>query len=195
MSDVQNWSLILSRPAIKGLLIEGPLIEGPLVTSMRPSSRPCSLTRRRRSARGTSTLRRAPRLSRQRTMGRGTAPFPLQRALRSFGATSAGCRASRRAVSPRIGALRTLTGLFRRATLRRRLEIDAGPACLREPYRDGLLRGASAVLALTNVIHLLANELARLRARRLALKLVPPRSFHCPLLWHVSSPDSESAAR
>jgi hypothetical protein len=51
------------------------------------------------------------------------------------------------------------------------------------------------MLALTNMIHFLPHELARLRAWCLALELVPARSFQCPLLWHVPLPKFESGAR
>jgi hypothetical protein len=44
------------------------------------------------------------------------------------------------------------------------------------------------VLALTDVLDLLMDELAGLCTRRLALALGPPRAFDCFLRWHDTLP-------
>ena len=58
----------------------------------------------------------------------------------------------------------------------RRPELHAGAPRLRKADRDGLLRRARAVLAFADVMDLFADELARLRARRLPGPLVLPGS-------------------
>src|SRR5262249_5557120 len=50
--------------------------------------------------------------------------------------------------------------------------------------RDRLLGRTGAVLALANVLHLLADELSRLRARRLSLGLVLLCSLQRLFVWH-----------
>jgi hypothetical protein len=53
-----------------------------------------------------------------------------------------------------------------------RREVYSRLSCLRETYRDRLLCGACTVLPLANMVHLLANELAGLGCRGLALSFV-----------------------
>jgi len=61
---------------------------------------------------------------------------------------------------------------------------DPGLPRFRQADRDRLLRRSRAVLALADVMNLLANELARLRRGSLATLPVPSRSrFHLSL-WH-----------
>src|SRR3972149_1336586 len=55
---------------------------------------------------------------------------------------------------------------------RRRRQLHAGAARLRQADRDGLLRGPGAVLAFANVVHLFTHELAGFCRWRLALALV-----------------------
>src|SRR6185369_16504983 len=65
-----------------------------------------------------------------------------------------------------------------------RPELHSGAAGLREADRDRLLGRAGAVLAFPDVLHLLADELAGLRARRLAFALVLLGALESFLLWH-----------
>src|SRR5438105_13144484 len=58
--------------------------------------------------------------------------------------------------------------LLRGRALRRRRQVHSGAPSLRQPDGDRLLGGGGAVLAFAHVVHLLAHELAGLRARRLA---------------------------
>jgi hypothetical protein len=65
---------------------------------------------------------------------------------------------------------------FSEGSLLPRGELDARPACLRQPNGDRLLRQARAVLSLSDVLDLLANEFARLRRHGLAFALRFPRT-------------------
>src|SRR2546421_6659555 len=76
----------------------------------------------------------------------------------------------------------------RGAPLRRRLEPHAGAPRLGQADGDRLLGRARAVLALPHVLDLLADELAGLRRRRLALPLRLMRSLDRLLLRHRPSP-------
>src|SRR5262249_35593204 len=69
-----------------------------------------------------------------------------------------------------------------------RPELHAGPACLRQPDRDRLLGRPSAVLALADVVHLLANELACLRGRCLTLAPISLGALDGFLLRHDAPP-------
>src|SRR5205085_4564078 len=91
------------------------------------------------------------------------------------------------AVAFRIGALGALAGLLRGLSLPRRRQIDAGAPGLGQTDRDRLLARSRAVLALADVVHLLANEFPRLRRRRLAFALVPFGTFERFFLRHTSS--------
>src|SRR5438067_2925408 len=68
-----------------------------------------------------------------------------------------------------------------------RWQLHSRAARLRQADRDGLLRRTRAVLALPNVVHLLAHELASLRRRRLALRGVFLRAVDGLLVGHVTS--------
>src|SRR6188474_1313767 len=72
----------------------------------------------------------------------------------------------------------------RRRACRRFAQLDAGPARLRQPDRDRLLRRSRAVLALADMMDLFADELAGLRGRCFPLTFVAPRAFQRFLLWH-----------
>src|SRR5437763_17201222 len=69
----------------------------------------------------------------------------------------------------------------------RRTQLHAGPPRLGQPDRNRLLGRTRSVLAFADVMHLFANEFARLRARRLSLPLVAPCAPQRALLRHLSS--------
>jgi len=48
-------------------------------------------------------------------------------------------------------------------------QLNSGTPRLRQPYRDRLFGGTSAVLALSDMLNFLANEIARLSRRSLSL--------------------------
>src|SRR2546428_14092368 len=79
-----------------------------------------------------------------------------------------------------------LARVGRRAAGRWWRQLDAGPARFRDPDGNRLLRGADPVLSLPHLLDLLADELPRLRAGRLALSPVatvaPDRLFSPPSL-------------
>src|SRR5262249_6537747 len=105
------------------------------------------------------------------------------------GARVAGQRAGRRcAASPSAPAgrvaRRLAPGRGRDRPALRGPEPDAGPARLRQPDRDRLPGGTGPVLAIPDVVHLLADELAGLRRRRLALGFVLPRALQRLLVGH-----------
>src|SRR5262245_60829984 len=66
-------------------------------------------------------------------------------------------------------------------------DVDTGTPRLRQTDGDGLLGALRAVLALADVVDLLADELARLRARRLALALVAAGTFEGGFFRHGAS--------
>src|SRR5581483_6223285 len=107
-----------------------------------------------------------------------------ERLLGSAGSLRGGLRTGRRTVSPRISASRALAGLLRRLPLLRRLQVNAGPPCLRQSDRNGLLRGSRAMLPLTNVLHLLAHEFPCLSARGFPLAAISACPLNGLLLWH-----------
>jgi hypothetical protein len=90
------------------------------------------------------------------------------------------------ALSRAIGAARTLSRSRRRLTSLRRSQLDARAPRFGESNRNRLLRRARAVLPLTDVFDLFANELAGLRGRRLPFTLGPSRAFQCLLFRHKS---------
>lgn len=119
------------------------------------------LSRRRRARRSTATSCARVRLSRQRLSRCRAMSFAAQCALGRS-------RSRRRYPSRSFSSFREISlGLLlrasRRGALLRRGELDARATCLGESDCDCLLRGSRAMLALANVIHLFANELARLR--------------------------------
>lgn len=82
-----------------------------------------------------------------------------------------------------VSFCRMLRTRARLARFRRR-ERHASAPRLREPDRDRLLARARTMLALPDVIHLLAHELASGSARALALLQIPLRSLHGLLFRH-----------
>src|SRR4051812_20432175 len=66
----------------------------------------------------------------------------------------------------------------------RRLQRHARATRLRQADRDRLLGRARAVLALPDVFHLLANELAGRGRRAPSAAQLLPRSLHRASLWH-----------
>src|SRR6185503_14141024 len=129
----------------------------------------------------TALLRRALRLARKSRVRGGRVAFLLE-------ALQHRARAARRwlRVAPALRAVaRGLLPGPPRAGLRGR-QLDAGATRLRQADGDGLLGRPRAVLALADVVHLLADELAGLGRCRLALALVSPRSLDGFLLWHDS---------
>src|SRR4051812_11689636 len=108
---------------------------------------------------GTAPHRDVVRVLADRLAARGGSAFALQRAAHR-------ARAPRRSRTPpsALAALLVTLGLsprLRRARLGRR-HVDARTAGFGQPDGDRLLRRACSVLALANVIELLANELAGL---------------------------------
>src|SRR5258706_8019249 len=73
----------------------------------------------------------------------------------------------------------------------RRWKLHAGASRLRQADRDRLIGRACAVLAFTDVVHFLADELARLRRWRLAGALVCASAFDRFLLGHTCPPRAE----
>src|SRR5205085_1470708 len=137
------------------------------------------------SCRRPSTTRRLTGLARERRAGRGPARLTLQRAhgrararTRGLGATARASRARRRR--------RTLARRRLRA-LRRRSELHPGAARFAQADGDRLLRRARAMLAFTNVMHLLTDELPGLGRRPLAFAAIAPGSFDRCVLWHFTS--------
>jgi hypothetical protein len=87
-----------------------------------------------------------------------------------------------------VGTLRALPRFRRRCAFARRLQINARASCLREPDRNGLLRRARAMLAFADMVDLLANELACLRAGSFAFASIATRPLQRSFLRHVLSP-------
>jgi hypothetical protein len=76
-------------------------------------------------------------------------------------------------------------------SLFRRRQLNACAPRFGKPDRNGLLRASRSVLSLTNMVHLFAHELARLRAGRFALASVFARPLDCSFFWH----DNHEAVR
>lgn len=84
-------------------------------------------------------------------------------------------RAARRGfLADFLAAGRTLTSL----------PGSCGAPGLRQADGNGLSRGAGAVRAVADVVHLLTDELSRLGCGRFSLKLVASRSLQCPAFRH-----------
>src|SRR5438105_2316059 len=111
-------------------------------------------------------------MSRQRRRCCRRTSFAFQRAAH-------GARTSRRrfATASSKRALRALARALRSFAFFRRLQVHARSARLRQSDGNGLLRRARSMFAAADVMHLLAHELARLRARRLSLALIATRSL------------------
>ena len=63
-------------------------------------------------------------------------------------------------------------------------QVDASASRLGETDGDRLARGARAVFSLADVLHLLADELARDGARRLTGARLAARAFQCAFFGH-----------
>src|SRR6187397_934495 len=85
-----------------------------------------------------------------------------------------------------IVASRGLSRAGGRLSLPRRLELDAGAARFRQTDGDRLLGGTSAMLALTDVLDLFADELTSLRARRFSFPLVLAGAFQRLAFRHLT---------
>src|SRR5438270_2203273 len=131
----------------------------------------------------------AASLPAQRTPGSGAAAFAAQSA-RNSARTGARWPLSSRAATTQVAAGPGAHLLGGPATFGRS-ELDSGAARFGKPNGNSLLRRARSVLALADVVHLLANKLTRLRARRFALALILVCAFQCLLLWH-GYPSSEN---
>src|SRR5262245_47460574 len=78
-----------------------------------------------------------------------------------------------------IRSRRTLASSFAGLSFLGWRQLDSGPSRLGEPDGDGLLRGSCPVFALADMVHLLANELAGLRRRRLPFLPILFCTFEC----------------
>src|SRR5207248_552429 len=165
----------------------------------RPCARPRRLPRRRaasgRALRAHRPLRRraprprapphrgAVRLPRKRRARRRRARLMLQCAPHRTGPPCGWPPAP-----PPLGnvARRLAPRLHRRLPRSRRLQLYSRPAGLRQPDRDRLLGRTRTVFALTDVVHLLTDELPSLRRRRFALGCILVRALDGFSLWHGS---------
>ncbi len=141
--------------------------------------RPDGSTRRRLPRCAATTRGAAARLGSEGAMGRRPAGLPLQRALdtaRAFRVRSAAAR-------------------LRVVLARPPRQLHAGAPRLGQPDRDRLLGRPRAMLALADVVDLLAHELARLGARRFAFAGVPAGALNGSLFRHVRSFRTAPAAR
>src|SRR5438552_1511976 len=86
-----------------------------------------------------------------------------------------------------VGALGALAGFLARFSLFRRRKIDTGAARLGQSNRDRLLCRSGAVLAFADVVHLLADELARLGGGGFAFALVASGAFEGFFFGHEGS--------
>src|SRR5205814_9022972 len=130
------------------------------------SLRPCGLLRRGRARTRSALAGGGPRLPGERSCRSGRASLATQGAAHRP-------RPPRRRLLPRAAArelpLRAASRPGGRRALRGRLQTDPGATRLREPDRDRLLGRAGAMLSLTHVVDLLADELPGLRRPGLPL--------------------------
>src|SRR5262249_15759088 len=98
----------------------------------------------------------------------------------------AAARLAARTLAPLVVAFRLPPRCLARSPPRRP-QLHSRPARLGQADGDGLLRGACAVLALAYVLHLLAHQLTRLRARGSAPEFLPPRALDRLSFRHRSS--------
>jgi hypothetical protein len=133
------------------------------------------------------------RLFRECLAGRGTTRLSLERPQRSTRPLR-GWFSSRRALPGAVRARRALPCACRCLALARWFQFDAGSPGLREADCDRLFRRSSTMLALADVLHLLAHELACLGCRGFPLPFGFSRTLHGPSFWHVS-PLTEVAGR
>src|SRR5262245_35955456 len=127
--------------------------------------------------------RALPRLTGQGLSRRGAPAF-------AFEGSGRGPRTARRGAAPPAALARPVRGRGAPAGLgpdparRWWLQPDAGASSFREPDGDGLLGRSRTVFALTDVMHLLADELTGLARWRLALLLGSPRPLDRRVLRH-----------
>jgi hypothetical protein len=86
--------------------------------------------------------------------------------------------------------LGTASSLFRNRPFFWRRKIDAGTTRFRQAYRDRLFGGARTVFTFPDVMHLLTNELAGLRAAGLSFLFGSSGSLESLFLGHDSPPCS-----
>ena len=135
------------------------------------------LARRRRAFRRGTTTRRRMGLPRQRLRRCRAVSFALER----FSHRPRPCRRRFRGpTTARERILRTSARLGGSLSLLRRRQLHAGATRLREADGDRLLGRPCAMLALANMVYLLAHELARLRGRCLALTRIRTPSLQRP---------------
>ncbi len=122
---------------------------------------------------GTAFARAAQRLALQREMRSRSAWLALQRLQRRFRS----CR-RRLVITSRTSVFQStrcrLPRLLAGRSFRRRRQLHARAASLRQPDGDGLLRRSRTMLPFANMIDLFTNELARLRRRRFPFRLIFP---------------------
>src|SRR5207237_7223903 len=123
---------------------------------------------------------------RQGPTRRGSMSLALERAPNRSRArlrrTTLGARFSFGDVARRLPACTS-----RRGALLRRREFDAGAPRLGETDRDRLFGRSRAMLALADVMHLLAHEFAGLSTRCFPFALVLVRAFDRFSFWHETS--------
>jgi hypothetical protein len=126
--------------------------------------------------------RRAPCLAREGLPRCSSSGFPFQRAANRAGP------GARWPLAATPGSTACVLRALLRSSFcarRRTRELHAGPARLREPDGDRLLGRARAVLAPSDVLHLLVHELTGLRGRCLAPAFRLTSTFTCLLLRHT----------
>src|SRR5438477_3954476 len=139
---------------------------------------------------GATATSAAASLPAQRTPGSGAAAFAAQSARNSARTGARWPPPARRTATTQVAAGPGSHLLGSPATFGRS-ELDAGAARFGKPNGNSLLRRACSVLALADVMHLLANKFARLSAGRFSLARVFVGAFQCLLLWH-GCPSSEN---
>lgn len=137
-------------------------------TAPRPRAR--CFTGRCGSGGRASTPRGCPRMTRQGCVRGGRPTFPSKCAKHGAGTCAGGFSRLMPAALHQVPR-RLSPDSFRGRSLSRRGQFHTGAACLGKPDGDGLLCGAGAVLAFTDVVHFLAHEFTGLRRRRLAFLL------------------------
>jgi hypothetical protein len=123
-----------------------------------------------------------PRLARQRLPGYGAVTFALQRA------ANRASSARRRMLAPPPGCRGGAPFCRGFRPSRRLAELYACPSRFRQTNGDGLFRRPGAVFAFADVVDLLADELACLCRRRLALPLIARCASHRLFLRHDIPP-------
>ena len=122
-------------------------------------------------------------LTRQGAVRSGTMAFALQGALRRSRALG---RYRRVPLPASVRRLRAPPRLLRYGAFARRSQLHPCAPGLGQPDGNSLFSRARAVFSLADVVHLLANELSRLRGRRLPLLFIAFSSLQCLLFWHTN---------